>query len=594
MAHQTSPFYGFFRIRHLKELTPDEATQLLTNIAKLEGNSKLESFIQTLAGRARIKAVHHLAGGNHRVYIIFSQFLTRKSLDQLVAAFMRTLDDLTPYYQARIAWLSPQQRKIIEVLCDRRHAITVKEIAQRCFITHQTASSQLKDLREKGYVASESAGRESYYELREPLMRFCLDVKKQRGEPIRLIVTFLRIWYTQTELIQQLESLPASAVLKREYVLRALQMMEEDKDPRVTAYLKEYWSCCDKKDFAQALQVAEKLVAIRGHAEDWLMLALCLMDSEHWDEILALLDKAIELNPNIDIAWNLKGILLTQIGNYEKALESLGKALKLNPTSWITSSRRGAVMLQTGRFLEALADLDQAIELNPNDGLTWRNRGATLVFLERHDEALASSNKAIELVPNDELAWGTGGMALDKLNRYEEALAYFNKSIELGWQDFIIFFDRAKVLLALNRWEEGSTALEEAFESIVLVDELVAGSTEEIVQNLFKSTYDVEVWRSRIIPLIQLYAKHQIISELGKGLVVSIRELASPMVSDAAARQWYGLWRELTSDRSEFQIPVRLLNTAVRYRETKSNSRVLLELPIEERRLLRQLLGLEE
>ena len=137
-------FYGFFNTNNLNKLSLDETTNLLTEIARLQEDSELTKFIRSQTGRDRIKAIHHLAGGNHRVYIIFSQFLTRNSLDDLVKPVMQTLDELTPYYQARIQCLSPQQRKIVELLCDRRHAVPVKEIAQRCFISHQTASSQLK------------------------------------------------------------------------------------------------------------------------------------------------------------------------------------------------------------------------------------------------------------------------------------------------------------------------------------------------------------------------------------------------------------------------------------------------------------------
>ena len=204
---QTSSFYGFFRIHHLGELTLEEARGLVTSVAKLEEKNDLASFVATPLGRARIRAVHHLAGGNHRVYIIFSQFLTRDSIDELVEPVMQTLDDLTPYYQARMSWLSAQQRKIVEFLCEYRAAAPVKDIAQRCFLSHQTASSQLKELRDKGYVHSTSVGRESYYELREPLMRLCMEVKKNRGEPIRLFVDFLRLWYSRTELEQKLELL---------------------------------------------------------------------------------------------------------------------------------------------------------------------------------------------------------------------------------------------------------------------------------------------------------------------------------------------------------------------------------------------------
>ncbi|MEC4815241.1 MAG: hypothetical protein SAK29_18475 [Scytonema sp. PMC 1069.18] len=44
--------------------------------------------------------------------------------------------------------------------------------------------------------------------------------------------------------------------------------------------------------------------------------------------------------------------------------------------------------------------------------------------------------------------------------------------------------------------------------------------------------------------------------------------------------------------REEFQLPLRLLDAAVRYRD-KQDRRVLLELPIEERELLKPLLGVD-
>jgi DNA-binding transcriptional ArsR family regulator len=222
---QTSPFYGFFRITHLEELSIDDATELLTNIAELEGDDDLAGLIATSLGRVRIRALHRLAGGNPRVYIIFSQFLTRESLNELINALMRTLDELTPYYHERIRWLSQQQRKIVELLCDRGNAHGVKEIAARCFMTHQTASGQLKLLREMGYVQTTPVGREAFYELREPLMRLCVEVKKHSDRPIRLVVELLRSWYTSEELHKRLSKLPLEDVgprSEREHIQAAL------------------------------------------------------------------------------------------------------------------------------------------------------------------------------------------------------------------------------------------------------------------------------------------------------------------------------------------------------------------------------------
>lgn len=485
--NKKAPFYNFFNLHDLEKLNLDQVVCLLKNIAKLEDNKELELFIETAKGRSRIEAIHQLAGGNHRVYMIFAEFLTRDSLDRLVKPFLQTLDELTPYYQARMAWLSPQQRKIVEFLCDRRGAVMVKEISRRCFITHQTASSQLKQLSGMGYVTSESIGRESYYEIREVLMRFCMDVKKNRGEPISLIVDFLRLWYTQEELKQRLEhlgvgftaigkelvdnssekshlkyqfnleTLPPNAVVEREYLLRALGPRETDdcEDSRVAACVREIKNLKEKKDYVLALNLANKLVGIRGKARDWSEKAYCLHN----------------------------------------------------------------------------------------------------------------------------------------LERYDEALASWDKAIELGKEGAPVFFNRAIAILGLNRWDEGIAALDDAFQRLEPGEEADSEDAELIIRNLFANTHNPAISQTRITSLIAVYEKHKYLSVLGQGIVRNIPALMSEMVSDKAARTWLELWQELTSNCEQFQIPMRLLNAAVRYKETKGDRRVLLELPIEERNLLEPLVS---
>ncbi|MEQ8970755.1 MAG: tetratricopeptide repeat protein [Coleofasciculus sp. C1-SOL-03] len=620
---EKSPFYDFFHINHLEDLTVEEAIQLLANIARVRGDRELESFIRQPRGRDRIEAVHHLAGGNHRVYVIFSEFLTRQSLDELVEPFMRMLDDLTPYYQARMASLSPQQRKIVEFLCDRRHAVPVKEIAQRCFLTHQTTSSQLKDLREKGYVTSDAIGRESFYEMRETLMRFCLEVKKQRGEPIQLFVDFLRIWYTKEELLQRLgltvaefrknrvfddlgkdnylqyqqrlKPLPSDAVLEREYILYALEAMDnEDEDPRIAACLQEYENCFEKEDYVTALELAEKLVKIRGQAEDWLKRGLCLSNLKRYEKALVSCDKAIELAPHYAPAWGLRGAVLATIERYEEALVSCDKAIELEPDDASAWGLRGWVLDKLKRDEEALVSCDKAIELDPNYAPSWELRGTLLEDLKRYEEALISCDKIIELEPNDTRAWGMRGVVLADLERYEEALVSCDKAIELGYQDSSVFLNRAIAILGLNRWDEGIAALENAFQRFTLDNEADADDAKLIMHILFNSSNNVEIWRSRIKTLIELYHKHQVISTLGQGLVKSVPTLMSEMVSDKAAQTWLEVWQELASDYPEFQIPLRLLKAAVGYKQTKGNKRVLFSLPIEERKLLEPLLGIAD
>lgn len=235
---QRSVFYGFFDIEALTELDFDDVVSLLSKIAVERGDQELAAFIATAEGHARIRAVHHLAEGNPRIYIIFAQFLSAQALDELVPAFMHTLDELTPYYQARMKELPGQQRKIVEYLVNYRGAAPVKQIAKSCFITQQVCSSQLKQLKDKRYVRSIEQGRESYYELCEPLMRLCMEVKKQRGEPIGLFVEMLQIWYSEEELQSWLKEPADIGKLDVRYVIKALESLQSQSiEPKLKAQL---------------------------------------------------------------------------------------------------------------------------------------------------------------------------------------------------------------------------------------------------------------------------------------------------------------------------------------------------------------------
>ncbi|MFZ1026696.1 MAG: tetratricopeptide repeat protein [Limnoraphis robusta] len=698
VKRKSATFYQFFNHQELEGLKLEDARDLLAKIAKLKGNKELEDFIKEPTGFNRIKAVYHLAGGNHRLYVIFSEFLThRNSLDQLVEAFLRTLDDLTPYYQDRMRSISPQQRKIIEFLCKTRTAVPVKEIAQRCFMSHQTASSQLKKLSEMGYVCSKMYGRESYYEVKETMMRFCLEAKKQQGEPIKLFVDFLRIWFTHKELKERLEILPLDAKTERDYLTYAISKIEDETQQllaeRYDQDLKKYW---EDDDFESALNLVEELLKIRGHAEYWVVHSWCLLRLGYKEKALQSINKAIELDDQDVLFWKIKSLVLYELERYEEELVSYNKAIELDDQDVSLWKIRGQVLYKLERYEEALVSYNKAIELDDQDVSLWEPRGQVLYKLERYEEALASFNKVIELDdqqdvllweirgqvlyeleqyeealvsfeqaielddqdvslwemrghvlcelqryeealvsfeqainldfediqlwvirglvlyrlrdyeemlvsfenvikldPENLFAWKIQGIVLYNLERYEEALQCFDRVIELNSEDSDALFKKAELLVIMNRWTEGFEILDLALNTIEDLSEPENIATGIIVKNLFKSTNDLTVWRTRIQTLIDIYDKHKAASILGQEIVLSIKSITD-MVGEKAAQAWLEIWKEIVGDRIQFKIPLRLLEAAVRYRQTKGDPRVLLRLPIEERKLLMPLLGLEE
>jgi tetratricopeptide (TPR) repeat protein len=534
-------------------LSPGEASQLLINIANFAGERELESFLKTPCGNARVRAIQHLAGGNPRVFVIFSQFLSRKSLNELVEPFMRTLDDLTPHYHARMAWVSPQQRKMVEYLCDRRGAVPVKEIAQHCFMSHQTASGQLKSLREMRYVVAESVGRDSYYDLREPLMRLCLDVKKHQGEPIRLVVEFLRLWYRETALERRLAFLPPPAMAASLELRSSMASAGGDTTGAGVGGRRERPK---EAKPAQALLELDELVKLNGSAADWFEHGRCLAQLEREEEALSSFSKATHLDSEQPLFWVGKGWALGQLGRIEAALHAFEKACLLDPGNVPALCNLGISLAKLGRHSEASDRFDMVAELTPEDVRVWTVRACSFAHMRRHEEALRCCEKVLKM----------GGDTAD------------------------IWFTRAECLLELRRWDEGIPALREALQRISMADNPSAGDTPRMIYNLLNGPSDPAWRRNQISALVELYEHHQVLSALGQGLVRNIPTLISPALSDLEAQGWLGAWSDRAGAYSEFELPLQLVDAAVRYRK-KSDPRILLELPVEYRTLLEPLLS---
>ncbi len=78
---------------------------------------------------------------------------------------------------------------------------------------------------------------------------------------------------------------------------------------------------------------------------------------------------------------------------------------------------------------------------------------------------------------------------------------------------------------------------------------------------------------------------------LSQGLVECIPEIvASTAFSDAEARIWADSWQTAAGRFPEFRLPLRLLDSAVRYRQT-GDLQIFMDLPQEERKLLESMVG---
>jgi DNA-binding MarR family transcriptional regulator len=219
------PFHNFFKINHLKKLTLDESILFLKSIAEWEEKKNLLRFLDEPEGRGRINAIYDITGGNHRLLVTFYNFLKIDYKNDLSYSFIKTINDLIPYYQSFMNLLSPLPQKIVQHLCQTRKPSNVKEIAENCFSTPSTISKQMSNLVKLKYVDATPSGKETFYELTEPLLRICFEVKENRSTPIKLFVDFLGNLYSAEE-------------IKKKY--NHFRILFEESDGKSTHWYKEW------------------------------------------------------------------------------------------------------------------------------------------------------------------------------------------------------------------------------------------------------------------------------------------------------------------------------------------------------------------
>jgi len=207
MSDQASPFYGFFTTSRLEPFDVDEAAAMLTAIAVEREDAALVDYLASDEGRARLRTIEHLAGGQPRMWAALASALTVDGLDDLVDLLLTRFDDLTPYYQEQLGRLSGQQRLVVAELAEVDRPITVKELAERLEIDQRSLGKTVSDLVDRRWMAETTSPvtalldrRRTYYELAEPMARLSFQIKDNRGEPLRVVVDFLKHWFDPPDL----------------------------------------------------------------------------------------------------------------------------------------------------------------------------------------------------------------------------------------------------------------------------------------------------------------------------------------------------------------------------------------------------------
>jgi RNA polymerase sigma factor (sigma-70 family) len=199
------PLYNLFKIYNLNSLDPKQIRDLLRRRAELDGKKDFDETLRK--NESRIRVLEYFTGGNPRLVLMLYRIITHSDISEVRRGLEKLLDEVTPYYKAKIETLPAQQRKILDQIARStsrtREGMTPTDIAAATRLPVNQVSSQLKRLSEAGYVhTANTRGRSSFYTLSEPLyaiwyqMRFGRDARKR----MNWLVLFLKNWYDAEEL----------------------------------------------------------------------------------------------------------------------------------------------------------------------------------------------------------------------------------------------------------------------------------------------------------------------------------------------------------------------------------------------------------
>ena len=252
------PFYDFFDIQILENLTFDETVKVIRRNLEWDGRASTLDTLNEM--RPRLQALYRMTGGNPRLTMMLYELIAHESVTQVQDQFHLLLDRISPFYQSRLNDLPPSQRALLECLARMRDQDkTPATIAARMRMSQQETSSLLKRLSDAHYLcAAENPKdkRSRLYRIRDGFFDIWLAMNLSRSSRKRLpvLLEFFSIFYP---------SLEAREEQRRQ--LRAKLAEEGNADAeKALDYLSEVGS--DKEKASAKFDIA-KTFASRGVAD---------------------------------------------------------------------------------------------------------------------------------------------------------------------------------------------------------------------------------------------------------------------------------------------------------------------------------------
>lgn len=112
------------------------------------------------------------------------------------------------------------------------------------------------------------------------------------------------------------------------------------------------------------------------------------------------INKALEIDKTAEY-FNLKGLLLTELGKFDESKKVYKEALKLEPNLAEIHNNLGLLYIKMKKLDDAVVSFQEAVKKNVNYALAYVNLGKALIELEKYDDAIKAFEKALKIDPSN-------------------------------------------------------------------------------------------------------------------------------------------------------------------------------------------------
>ncbi|MGI8733735.1 MAG: tetratricopeptide repeat protein [Pyrinomonadaceae bacterium] len=212
----------------------------------------------------------------------------------------------------------------------------------------------------------------------------------------------------------------------------------------------------------------------------------------HNEEAIALLKKAVALDPQFAMAYGRIGYAYAVTGNEAKRAKApLEKAFQLSNrltekdrlyiTAWYSIAnldylgatgpfrkiiaqypmeveaylRLGYLLRGEGQHEEAVRVIKQGLVIDPESRDLYNALGLIYLDLHRYEEAIAAHQRYVELAPSEPNAHDSLGMSYQCAGRYAEALAAYGQALALRPDNYVANIHLGNAYVQLGRYQAG-------------------------------------------------------------------------------------------------------------------------------------------